>query len=117
MTRKSGDTDGRLWKAVVALLLVLAAGGLVWWLAGGGDARASVPATCTQCGGEQTVKVGDAPAEEEWPRECPRCHTKHLYMARKCVKCGKSIPYKDPRAEEFGLPGECPFCKRPVVRD
>jgi DNA-directed RNA polymerase subunit RPC12/RpoP len=117
MPRKPGETEGRPWKAAVALVLVMAAGAAAWWLATGREGGASAPAICTQCGAEQMVKIGDAPGQEEWPRECPRCRSKHLYMARKCEKCGKPIPFKDPQAEKFGLPGQCPFCKRPVVRD
>jgi len=102
---------------VAALLLVVAAGATAWWFARGGDARAATLAICTQCLAEQTVKVGDAPGQEAWPRECSHCREKHVYMARKCAKCGKLMPFKDPQAEKFGLPTECPFCKQPVVRD
>jgi DNA-directed RNA polymerase subunit RPC12/RpoP len=88
-----------------------------WWVTRGESGeRFSVPAICTQCGAEQTVKVGDAPGQEQWPRECPRCHTKHLYMAKKCARCGKLIPFKDPEAEKLGSPDQCPFCKRAVIR-
>ena len=117
MPRQPSDTDGRSWKWAAALLLVVAAGAATWWFTRGGEARAAVPAICTQCGAEQTVKVGDAPGQEEWPRECPQCRAKHLYMARKCAKCGKLMPFKDAQAEKFGLPVECPFCRQPVVRD
>jgi hypothetical protein len=116
MPQTPGDKESRSWKTVATVILVVAVAAVAWWTsARGGDERVSFPAICTQCGDEQTVKVGDAPGQEQWPRECPRCHAKHLYMATKCEKCRKLIPFKDPNAEKFGLPVQCPSCKRPVT--
>jgi hypothetical protein len=116
MTQESGNKEGRSWKTAAALVFIVVAGAASWWLwARGGDRLASVPAICTQCSAEQTVKVGDAPGLEDWPRECSQCRARHLYMARKCERCGKLIPFKDPKAEKFGFPEECPFCKRPAI--
>jgi DNA-directed RNA polymerase subunit RPC12/RpoP len=117
MTQKPGSSERRSWKITAALALVAAAGATSWWVTRGDSAGPRVfPAVCTQCGTEQAVTVGDAPGQEEWPRECPHCHTKHLYMAKKCTKCGKLIPFKAPDAEKYGLPSQCPFCKRPVMQ-
>jgi DNA-directed RNA polymerase subunit RPC12/RpoP len=114
MTRKPSETEQRSWKAPAALILLVAAAATTWWVTRGANGGpVVVPAVCTQCGTEQTVKIGDAPGQEEWPRECPHCHTKHLYMAKKCTKCGKLIPFKAPDAEKFGQPDRCPWCNRP----
>jgi DNA-directed RNA polymerase subunit RPC12/RpoP len=116
MTREPADETGRPWKTVAALVLLAGAGVTVWWMsARGSDARVPFPAICTQCGAEQTTRVGDAPGQEDWPRECPQCHAKRLYMARKCPKCGKLVPFKDPNAEQFGQANQCPSCKRSLV--
>ena len=116
MTGESGDREVRSWKTAAALIFIVAAGAVSCWLwARSGDEGASAPAVCTQCNAAQTVKVGDAPGLEEWPRQCSKCGAKHLYMARKCERCGKSIPFKDPNAEKFGIPEECPSCKRSAI--
>lgn len=116
MTEDTGTKDRQSWKKPAALIFIVAAGAASWWLwARGGTETTPVPAICLQCGADQTVQVGDAPGLEEWPRECPQCRAKRLYMARNCTACGKPIPFKDPTAEKFGSPQECPFCRRSTI--
>jgi len=99
---------------VVVLVVVLAAIAIILWRRSAGPEPQSLvpmPVACSACGYTGQVKVGPTPGAEPWPRECPQCHTKHLYPARPCPYCGKMIPMKDPDAEKLGSPRRCPFCK------
>ena len=110
----SNSDQGIPWKTIALFLVVILAGGIAWWKAGGGsegEGRA-MPVACSACGFEGQVNVGPIPASEEWPRECPKCHKKHIYPARPCPHCRKPIPLKDPNAEKFGTPERCPSCGR-----
>ena len=99
-------------KLIGAIVLLVAAGGAAWWAATKGeDERFDRPAVCTQCAHECIIKVGPAAGEEEWPKECPSCHQKHLYLCQKCPKCGKPMPLMDPATGGFGTPTACPNCK------
>jgi hypothetical protein len=108
--------SGNRWRmgGLIALLALMA--GLAVWmgLRKGGEPPPKAPVVCLACGYTGTVVVGDAPGQEEWPRECPKCHAKRLYMSRPCPYCGRPLPFKDPKAEKFGEPSECPACKRNV---
>lgn len=96
------------------VVLIAAAGTTVWMWTRGGAEQAHAPAVCLACDYTGTVAIGDAPGQEEWPRECPKCRAKRLYMSRPCQYCGRPLPFKDPSAEKFGEPQECPACKRDV---
>jgi len=120
MSLTSSNEEGQSRRKTSALILVIvAAGAASLWLVAfrGGDELTAVPAVCTECGDEQTVEVGEAPGLEEWPRECPKCGAKNLYMARECPNCRRLIPYKDPEAEKFGIPELCPFCNQSALGD
>ncbi len=108
---KTAGKGGLPWP-VIALALAALAG--VLWLsvrAGGGGGQSEKPSVCTQCNHQGMVKVCDAPGQDPWPQECPKCHTKHLYMSATCPNCRKPIPQKDPNGEGFGQPTVCPTCR------
>ncbi len=109
---KAGSKSGLSW-AVIALAVAAIAGAV--WLsarAGAGAERAEKPAVCTQCDYQGMITVGDAPGQDPWPQECPKCRTKHLYMSVTCPHCLKPIPQKDSNGEGFGQPTVCPACKQ-----
>ena len=105
--------QGIPWKTVALLLVVLVAVGYTWRRVTSPEVEGrAMPVVCSACGFRGTINVGPTPGSEEWPRECPDCHKKHLYPARPCPSCGKPIPMKDPNAEKFGYPDRCPSCGR-----
>jgi hypothetical protein len=113
--RVEGEKGGA-WKIAGLLLLVLAGAGVATWASLRDRAGKAVQAdaVCLGCGEVSTVKVGDTPGQEEWPRPCPKCRQKQLYLSRPCPRCGKPLAFKDPAGEKFGQPKECPHCKRDV---
>lgn len=99
-------------KIVVAVVLLVAAGGAAWWAATKGEGEQfERAAICTQCGHECVIKVGAAAGMEDWPKECPACHQKHLYLFERCPNCGHPMPLMDPKTGGFGFPTTCPKCK------
>lgn len=110
------DETGGKWKTGSLLLLVLVIAGIATWasLSGGSGAVAQADAVCLGCSAVSSIAVGDTPGREEWPRACPKCHARKLYMSRPCPRCGKPVAFKDPAGEKFGQPSECPHCKRDV---
>jgi hypothetical protein len=75
------------------------------------EAKSELPAVCVACGEEAKTLVGATPGLEEWPRECPKCHKRQLYLGDRCGRCNRLIPQKDPKGEGFGQPEACPHCK------
>lgn len=112
---KASESGSTAWWRTAAILAgVIVVAGIVWWLTGRGantEEQVTSPVVCLDCGYEGSVPVGETPSLEEWPRECPNCHKKTLYMSLRCRYCGKPIPMKDPNAEKFGAPDRCPHCK------
>lgn len=95
---------------LVAIAIILA--GVSWWVWSGNQvASTQHPAVCAECGHESEVAVGASPSLEEWPRQCPNCGKKSLYLGVPCRRCKRLIPMKDPSAERFGTPDKCPWCK------
>ena len=110
------DDKSGAWKTGGLILLALVAAGVATWasLGGGSGDRVKAEAVCLGCNGTSTVEVGDAPGLEEWPRPCPKCRAKRMYLSRPCPRCGKPLAFKDPASAKFGQPKECPHCKRDV---
>ena len=68
---------------------------------------------CADCGYTGVMVVGNTPSLEPWPRTCPSCGKETLYLAgRRCKFCKKVVPLKDPQADRYGVPEQCPWCKK-----
>ena len=109
---RENSENGQRWKIILLIVLVVAAAGAAWRAAVSmrGE-RFERAVACAQCGYEGAVEVGEGPSREQWPRECPKCHQKQLYMYHRCPACGKPILMKDPNADKYGNPSLCPYCK------
>ncbi len=111
------DNKNSRWKVIAGGVLVLAVVFAAWWSGKNpADAYVDSPAICAHCHVESTVKVGETPAQEEWPRTCPSCNHKALYLAGTCSACGKNFPLKAPDGERFGYPEQCPHCRNSRTR-
>jgi hypothetical protein len=110
-------SNNKALRLTAAALIMAAIAGAMWW-AGARRAEAGIdtPAMCILCHTETTVKVGDTPGDEVWPRTCARCGQKGVYLYLRCSACGKTFPLKDPAAERFGYPSQCPHCRHEGVR-
>lgn len=112
MSQQTASDRGLPWWVVGLAAGAVVLGASAWWSRRGTvDTRVDAMVVCARCGHEGTIKVGDTPGDEEWPRACPGCHQKSLYMGLPCTACGKTIPLKDPQAERFGHPETCPHCR------
>jgi hypothetical protein len=115
MAKAAQAEKGGTWKTVSLIVLLVALAGVVTWTSfGGGDDSPPVqsPAICLGCNQTGSVTVSATPGLEEWPRECPKCHAKKLYLSRPCPRCKAPLAFKDPNSEKFGEPTICPHCKR-----
>jgi predicted RNA-binding Zn-ribbon protein involved in translation (DUF1610 family) len=112
VTHESSE-NGQRWQIILLIVLVVAAAGAAWRAAVSmrGEQFEQRAVACAHCGYEGALKVSASAPTESWPRECPQCHEKQLYLYRRCPACGKPILLKDPKEDKYGYPTECPHCK------
>lgn len=85
--------------SLIALLLLLAA--IVFYRSVISPDPTWATVKCAECGAE-----GGAPADSDWPIECPACKHKSMYPMALCNKCGATFILRD----AMGYGASCPKC-------